>query len=131
MGGGRHFSSWPLPRRCCPCRCSLLLASLYSVLATAAAVVLARLAGSLSAVGASAIPEQFDLRGRPTALAIAEAIATPIFGGITPYADQALTEAITWPPVPGLLIAAALATSPPFNTIRRDGCRAQGRNREQ
>lgn len=85
--------------------------------AVAAAVVLACLAGSLSAVGASAIPEQFDVRGRLTALAIGGTVATTIFGGIAPYAVQTLTESTGWPLVPGLLIAAvALAAIP---AIRR------------
>lgn len=85
--------------------------------AVAAAVVLACLAGSLSAVGASAIPEQFDVRGRLTALAIGGTVATTIFGGIAPYAVQTLMESTGWPVVPGLLIAAvALAAIP---AIRR------------
>lgn len=85
--------------------------------AVAAAVVLACLAGSLSAIGASAIPEQFDVRGRLTALAIGGTVATTIFGGIAPYAVQTLTESTGWPLVPGLLIAAvALAAIP---AIRR------------
>ncbi|WLQ05779.1 MFS transporter [Arthrobacter oryzae] len=85
--------------------------------AVAAAVVLACLAGSLSAVGASAIPEQFDVRGRLTALAIGGTVATTIFGGIAPYAVQSLTESTGWPLVPGLLIAiVALAAIP---AIRR------------
>lgn len=52
--------------------------------AVAAVVVLACFAGSLTAVGASAIPEQFDVRGRLTALAFGGAVATTIFGGIAP-----------------------------------------------
>lgn len=85
--------------------------------AVAAVVVLACLAGSLSAVGASAIPEQFDVRGRLTALAIGGTVATTIFGGIAPYAVQTLTESTKWPLVPGLLISAvALAAIP---AIRR------------
>ncbi|MEC3853628.1 MFS transporter [Paenarthrobacter ureafaciens] len=86
-------------------------------LAIAAVVVLACLAGSLSAVGASAIPEQFDVRGRLTALAIGGTIATTIFGGIAPYAVQALSETTGWPLIPGVLIAVvALAAIP---AIRR------------
>lgn len=86
-------------------------------LVVAAAVVLACLAGSLSAVGASAIPEQFGVYGRLTALAIGGTVATTIFGGIAPYAVQYLTEATTWPLIPGVLIAVvALAAIP---AIRR------------
>lgn len=86
-------------------------------IAVAAVVVLACLAGSLSAVGASAIPEQFDIRGRLTALAIGGTVATTIFGGVAPYAVQTLTESTNWPLVPGLLITAvALAAIP---AIRR------------
>jgi MFS transporter, MHS family, proline/betaine transporter len=95
--------------------------------AVAAVVVLACLAGSLSAVGASAIPEQFDVRGRLTALAVGGTVATTIFGGIAPYAVQTLTESTGWPLVPGLLIAAvALAAIPairrgPETAALRDG----------
>jgi MHS family proline/betaine transporter-like MFS transporter len=82
-------------------------------IAVAAVVVLACLAGSLSAVGASAIPEQFDIRGRLTALAIGGTVATTIFGGVAPYVVQTLIESTGWPLVPGLLIAAvALAALP-------------------
>jgi MHS family proline/betaine transporter-like MFS transporter len=85
--------------------------------AIAAVVVLACLAGSLSAVGASAIPEQFDVRGRLTALAIGGTVATTIFGGIAPYAVQILTESTNWPLVPGILIAAVALVAIP--AIRR------------
>ncbi len=86
-------------------------------MAVAAVVVLACLAGSLSAVGASAIPEQFEVRGRLTALAIGGTVATTIFGGIAPYVVQTLTESTNWPLVPGILIATvALAAIP---AIRR------------
>ncbi|WP_324644962.1 MFS transporter [Pseudarthrobacter sp. LT1] len=86
-------------------------------LAIAAVVVLSCLAGSLSAVGASAIPEQFVVRGRLTALAIGGTIATTIFGGIAPYVVQSLTETTAWPLVPGVLIAAVGVAAIP--AIRR------------
>ncbi|MDR6417602.1 MFS transporter [Pseudarthrobacter sulfonivorans] len=86
-------------------------------IAIAAVVVLACLAGSLSAVGASAIPEQFDVRGRLTALAIGGTVATTIFGGIAPYAVQTLIESTNWPLVPGILIAAVALVAIP--AIRR------------
>lgn len=85
--------------------------------AVAAVVVLACLAGSLSAVGASAIPEQFDVRGRLTALAIGGTVATTVFGGIAPYTVQSLTESTGWALMPGVVITAvALAAIP---AIRR------------
>ncbi|UTT71243.1 MFS transporter [Arthrobacter sp. DNA4] len=86
-------------------------------LAIAAVVVLSCLVSSLSAVGASAIPEQFVVRGRLTALAIGGTIATTIFGGIAPYVVQSLTETTAWPLVPGVLIAAVGVAAIP--AIRR------------
>lgn len=79
--------------------------------AVAAVVILACLAGSLSAVGASAIPEQFDVRGRLTALAIGGTLATTIFGGLAPYTVQVFVETTGWALVPGAVIAAIAAVA--------------------
>lgn len=94
--------------------------------ALAAVVILACLAGGLSAVGASAIPEQFEVRGRLTALAIGGTVATTVFGGIAPYTVQALTESTGWVLMPGVVIAAvAIAAIPAIRrgpeTSVRDG----------
>lgn len=93
--------------------------------AVAAVVVLACLAGSLSAVGASAIPEQFDVRGRLTALAIGGTVATTVFGGIAPYTVQSLTESTGWALMPGVVIAAVAVAAIP--AIRR-GPETSGRH---
>ena len=59
------------------------------------AVVLALLAGAVSAVGAVATAEQFPGEGRITGLALGATMATAIFGGLTPSARNG------WSSVPG------------------------------
>src|SRR6185369_16780388 len=49
------------------------------------AIVLAALAGGVSAVGAVTTAEQFPGEGRVTGLALGATMATAIFGGLTPY----------------------------------------------
>jgi MFS transporter, MHS family, proline/betaine transporter len=70
------------------------------------AVVLACVAGGVSAVGAVATAEQFTGEGRVTGLAFGATGATAIFGGLTPYFAQLLVARTGWAPVPGLIIAA-------------------------
>ena len=69
------------------------------------AVILAALAGAVSAVGAVATAEQFPGEGRITGLALGATTATAIFGGLTPYAAQLLVERTGWPTAPGIMIA--------------------------
>jgi MHS family proline/betaine transporter-like MFS transporter len=69
------------------------------------AVVLALIAGGVSAVGAAATAEQFKGEGRVSGLALGATMATAIFGGLTPYAAQVLITSTGWPAVPGLMIA--------------------------
>jgi MHS family proline/betaine transporter-like MFS transporter len=77
------------------------------------AVVLAMLAGAVSAVGAVATAEQFPGEGRITGLALGATMATAIFGGLTPYVAQLLVERTGWQSAPGIMIAAvALAVLP-------------------
>jgi MFS transporter, MHS family, proline/betaine transporter len=71
-----------------------------------AAVILACLAGAVSAVGAIATAEQFPGEGRVSGLALGATTATAIFGGLTPYVAQVLTERTGWIMVPGAMIAA-------------------------
>ena len=71
----------------------------------AGAVVLALLAGAVSAVGAVATAEQFPGEGRITGLAVGATMATAIFGGLTPLAAQWLVERTGWPSAPGIMIA--------------------------
>ena len=73
--------------------------------ALAGAIVLAMLAGAVSAVGAVATAEQFPGEGRITGLALGATMATAIFGGLTPYAAQLLVERTGWATAPGIMIA--------------------------
>jgi MHS family proline/betaine transporter-like MFS transporter len=69
------------------------------------AIVLACLAGAISAVGAVATAEQFPGEGRLTGLALGATLATAIFGGVTPYVAQLLIDRAGSPLVPGVMIA--------------------------
>jgi MFS transporter, MHS family, proline/betaine transporter len=77
--------------------------------ALAAAVILACVAGAVSAVGAIATAEQFPGEGRISGLALGATTATAIFGGVTPYVAQLLTERTGWIMVPGAMIAVVAA----------------------
>ena len=79
------------------------------------AVILACLAGAVSAVGAAATAEQFPGEGRLSGLALGATLATAVFGGIAPYAAHILTAWTASPLVPGFMIAAvALCALPLF-----------------
>ena len=81
--------------------------------ALAGAIILALLAGAVSAVGAVATAEQFPGEGRITGLALGATMATAIFGGLTPFAAQWLVERMHWPSAPGVMIAlVAIAVLP-------------------
>jgi MHS family proline/betaine transporter-like MFS transporter len=82
-----------------------LMASGSRTEALAGAIVLAMVAGGVSAVGAVATAEQFGGEGRLSGLALGATMATAIFGGLTPYFSQLLLHRTGWPPVPGLMIA--------------------------
>jgi len=85
----------------------------------AGAVILAALAGAVSAVGAVATAEQFPGEGRITGLALGATMATAIFGGLTPYAAQLLVVRTGWATAPGIMIAiVAVAVLPILATIR-------------
>ncbi|GAA4028525.1 glycine betaine/L-proline transporter ProP [Sphingomonas rosea] len=87
--------------------------------ALAGALVLACVAGAMSAVGAVATAEQFPGEGRVTGLAFGATGATAIFGGVTPWLAQRLVEQTGTPSVPGIMIAAvALGVLPVFLTLR-------------
>ena len=95
------------------------MASGASALALAGAVILAVLAGAVSAVGAVATAEQFPGEGRITGLALGATMATAIFGGLTPYAAQLLVERTGWATAPGIMIAVVgLAVLPVMLTLR-------------
>ncbi|MEO7786739.1 MAG: MFS transporter [Sphingomicrobium sp.] len=90
-----------------------LMASGSAAAALLGAVVLAGVAGGVSAVGAVATAEQLGGEGRLTGLALGATSATAIFGGLTPWAAQVATERSGWAAVPGVMIAlVALAVLP-------------------
>ena len=79
------------------------------------AVLLAAVAGAMSAVGAVATAEQFPGEGRVTGLALGATGATAIFGGFTPWIAQGLVERTGWALAPGAMIAlVAVAVIPIF-----------------
>ncbi|OYW47048.1 MAG: MFS transporter [Sphingomonadales bacterium 32-68-7] len=93
------------------------------------AVVLALVAGGVSAVGAIATGEQFSEESRASGLGLGYTLATAIFGGLTPWVAQLLIERTGMPQVPGLMIAVvALAVLPVFVSMRETAPRA-GPNR--
>jgi MHS family proline/betaine transporter-like MFS transporter len=79
------------------------------------AVVLAGVAGGVSAVGAVATAEQFPGEGRLSGLAFGATMATAIFGGLTPWLAQVLMDRTHQPMIPGFMIAVvALCVLPVF-----------------
>jgi MHS family proline/betaine transporter-like MFS transporter len=95
-----------------------LMASTARGEALAGAVILAMLAGAVSAVGAVATAEQFPGEGRITGLALGATMATAIFGGLTPYGAQWLVERTGWATAPGIMIAlVALCVAPVLLTM--------------
>jgi MHS family proline/betaine transporter-like MFS transporter len=83
------------------------------------AVILAAVAGGVSAVGAVATAEQFRGEARITGLALGATMATAIFGGLTPWAAQWVVERTGWNMAPGAMIAlVALCVAPFFLSIR-------------
>ena len=83
------------------------------------AIVLACVAGGVSAVGAPATAEQFPGEGRLSGLALGVTMATALFGGLTPFLAELLVQRTGWNALPGAMIAAvALAVLPIFLTMR-------------
>jgi MHS family proline/betaine transporter-like MFS transporter len=83
------------------------------------ALVLAFIAGAVSAVGAVATAEQFTGEARVSGLALGATTATALFGGLTPYLAQVLVEQTGRPQMPGIMIAlVALGVAPVFLTMR-------------
>jgi MFS transporter, MHS family, proline/betaine transporter len=96
-----------------------LMASGSRTEALLGAVILAMVAGGVSAVGAVTTAEQFRGEGRLTGLALGATMATAIFGGLTPYLSQLLIQRTGWAPAPGLMIAfVAVAVLPVLMTMR-------------
>lgn len=82
-----------------------MLADAASGAALTGAVLLAMLAGGVSAVGAVATAEQVPAEGRLSGLALGATTATALFGGLTPWLAQWLMEATGSPAAPGIMIA--------------------------
>ncbi len=82
--------------------------------ALGAAVILACVAGAVSAVGAIATAEQFPGEGRISGLALGATTATAIFGGLTPYVAHVLTDRTGWIMVPGAMIAVVAVLALPI-----------------
>jgi MHS family proline/betaine transporter-like MFS transporter len=82
-----------------------LMASGIPLYALSGAILLACLAGAISAVGAIATAEQFPGEGRVSGLALGATSATAIFGGLTPYIAQIMTARTGWAMIPGAMIA--------------------------
>ena len=77
-------------------------ASFWQVLT--GAVILAAIAGGVSAVGAVTTAEQFPSEGRLSGLALGATVATAIFGGLTPWMAQVLIDKTHLPIIPGIMI---------------------------
>ena len=111
---------------------ALLPVTLFSLMASGSglrallgAVILAGIAGGVSAVGAVATAEQFPGEGRLSGLALGTTSATAIFGGLTPWLAQLLVEHTGWPVMPGVMIAVVgFCVLPIFltmpETVKRD-----------
>ncbi|KAG1254392.1 hypothetical protein G6F68_010874 [Rhizopus microsporus] len=91
---------------------ALLPLSLFAWMAQAtawgialAAVLLACVAGGVSAVAAPATAAQFPGEGRVSGLALGVTMATAVFGGATPWLAQWWVERSGWAAAPGAMIA--------------------------
>ncbi|WP_282297605.1 MFS transporter [Stenotrophomonas sp. PS02289] len=83
------------------------------------AVVLAALAGGVSAVAAPATAEQFPGEGRLSGLALGVTVATAFFGGATPLLAELLVRYTGWAAAPGAMIAlVAVLVLPAIWTLR-------------
>ena len=81
-------------------------------------VILACIAGAVSAVGAITAGEQFPGEGRVSGLALGATTATAIFGGLTPYVAEVLIKDTGWILFPGAMIAVvAVCVFPIFMTL--------------
>ena len=97
--------------------------------ALAGAIILAAVAGGVSAVGAVATAEQFRGEARITGLALGATMATAIFGGLTPWFAQWLVERTGWSMAPGAMIAlVAVSVLPVFLAMRETAPAAQARS---
>ena len=84
------------------------------------AVVLAALAGGVSAVAAPATAEQFPGEGRLSGLALGVTVATAFFGGATPLLAELLVRQTGWAGAPGAVIALVAVVVLPALWTRRE-----------
>ncbi|MEA1648602.1 MFS transporter [Nitrospirillum sp. BR 11164] len=90
------------------------------------AILLAAVAGGVSAVGAVATAEQFPGEGRLTGLALGATGATALFGGLTPFIAHALVSRTAWLFVPGVMIALVALLVLPVLTRMRETAPGRG-----
>lgn len=105
-----------------------LMASGSEPTALFGAIVLAAVAGGVSAVGAVATAEQFHGESRITGLALGATMATAIFGGLTPWAAQLLVDRTGWTMVPGAMIALVAVCVAPILLSMRETAPASARS---
>lgn len=103
-----------------------LMAGGSAALALAGAVVLALVAGGMSAVGAVATGEQFTGESRASGLGIGYTVATAVFGGLTPYVAQRLVDGTGAPEMPGIMIAVVAAAALPVFWFMRETAPGKG-----
>ena len=84
------------------------------------AVVLALVAGGVSAVGAVATGEQFACESRASGLGLGYTVATAIFGGLTPYVAQLLVDRTGSAEMPGIMIAVVAMAALPVLLLMRE-----------
>ncbi|MEZ0133962.1 MFS transporter [Novosphingobium sp. NRRL B-2648] len=97
-----------------------LLAGASRSEAMMAAVLLAVLAGGVSAVGAVATAEQVPAEGRLSGLALGATSATALFGGLTPWLAQVLIARTGAETAPGIMIAVVALCVLPILAAMRD-----------
>ena len=96
-----------------------MMATAHVMMALVGAVVLACLAGTVSAVAASATSEQFATHVRLSGLALGVTLATAVFGGLTPLLAQLFTNATGKAYSAGIMImVVALCVLPVLMTLK-------------
>nr|WP_315040544.1 MFS transporter [uncultured Moraxella sp.] len=96
-----------------------MMATAHVMMALVGAVVLACLAGAVSAVAASATSEQFATHVRLSGLALGVTLATAVFGGLTPLLAQLFTNATGKAYSAGIMImVVALCVLPVLMTLK-------------
>lgn len=106
----------------------LLMTSQQNLQAMLGAIMMACLAGGVSAVAPAYTAEQFPIAGRLIGLALGVTAATTIFGGLTPYVAQVLTEYTGTKLAPGIMISVvALCVLPVLIRMPETAPRKEGK----